>query len=78
MQQKQISTAVIKRLPRYYRYLSDLQEENVERISSDELSKRMGVTASQIRQDLNNFGGFGQQGYGYNVEYLKTDRKSVV
>ena len=73
MQQKQISTAVIKRLPRYYRYLSDLQEENVERISSDELSKRMGVTASQIRQDLNNFGGFGQQGYGYNVEYLKTE-----
>ncbi len=73
MQQKQISSAVIKRLPRYYRYLSDLQEENVERISSDELSKRMGVTASQIRQDLNNFGGFGQQGYGYNVEYLKTE-----
>ena len=73
MQQKQISAAVIKRLPRYYRYLSDLEGENVERISSDELSKRMGVTASQIRQDLNNFGGFGQQGYGYNVEYLKTE-----
>lgn len=73
MQQKQISAAVIKRLPRYYRYLSDLQGENVERISSDELSKRMGVTASQIRQDLNNFGGFGQQGYGYNVEYLRTE-----
>ena len=64
---------MIKRLPRYYRYLSDLQSENVERISSDELSKRMGVTASQIRQDLNNFGGFGQQGYGYNVEYLRTE-----
>ena len=68
MEEKSISAAVIKRLPRYYRYLSDLQSENVERISSDELSKRMGVTASQIRQDLNNFGGFGQQGYGYNVE----------
>ena len=73
MEEKSISAAVIKRLPIYYRYLSDLQSENVERISSDELSKRMGVTASQIRQDLNNFGGFGQQGYGYNVEYLRTE-----
>ena len=73
MEEKSISAAVIKRLPRYYRYLSDLQSENVERISSDELSKRMGVTASQIRQDLNNFGGFGQQGYGYNVKYLRTE-----
>ena len=73
MEEKSISAAVIKRLPRYYRYLSDLQSENVERISSDELSKRMGVTASQIRQDLNNFGGFGQQGYGYNVEYQRTE-----
>lgn len=73
MEEKSISAAVIKRLPRYYRYLSDLQSENVERISSDELSKRMGVTASQIRQDLNNFGGFGQQGYGYNVKYLYTE-----
>ena len=73
MEEKSISAAVIKRLPRYYRYLSDLQSENVERISSDELSKRMGVTDSQIRQDLNNFGGFGQQGYGYNVEYLRTE-----
>ena len=73
MEEKSISAAVIKRLPRYYRYLSDLQSENVERISSDELSKRMGVTASQIRQDLNNFGGFGQQGYGYNVEYLRNE-----
>ena len=72
MEEKSISAAVIKRLPRYYRYLSDLQSENVERISSDELSK-MQVTASQIRQDLNNFGGFGQQGYGYNVEYLRTE-----
>lgn len=62
--------AVIKRLPRYYRYLSELLENDVVRISSRELSKKMEVTASQIRQDLNNFGGFGQQGYGYNVEYL--------
>ena len=67
---KQISKAVISRLPRYYRYLGELMEEGIERISSNELSARMKVTASQIRQDLNNFGGFGQQGYGYNVEYL--------
>ncbi len=70
MQDREISKAVIKRLPRYYRYLSELIEEKVERISSNELSSRMHVTASQIRQDLNNFGGFGQQGYGYNVKYL--------
>lgn len=67
---KEISQAVIGRLPRYYRYLGDLKNECIERISSQELSERMKVTASQIRQDLNNFGGFGQQGYGYNVEYL--------
>ena len=65
-----ISKAVVSRLPRYYRYLDELRQENIERISSKELSKRMNVTASQIRQDLNNFGGFGQQGYGYNVQYL--------
>lgn len=70
MYEKGISTAVIKRLPRYYRYLGDLLENDVVRISSKELSEKMQVTASQIRQDLNNFGGFGQQGYGYNVEYL--------
>ncbi len=57
-------------MPRYYRYLGDLLDEGVERISSNDLSSRMKVTASQIRQDLNNFGGFGQQGYGYNVKYL--------
>lgn len=68
--QKVISSAVIKRLPRYYRYLDELRKRDVVRISSKELSERMNVTASQIRQDLNNFGGFGQQGYGYNVEYL--------
>ncbi|MCD7981496.1 MAG: redox-sensing transcriptional repressor Rex [Clostridiales bacterium] len=67
---KEISQAVIRRLPRYYRYLRDLLDEDIERISSNELSTRMNVTASQIRQDLNNFGGFGQQGYGYNVQYL--------
>lgn len=70
---KEISSAVIKRLPRYYRYLGELMENDVVRISSKELSERMKVTASQIRQDLNNFGGFGQQGYGYNVEYLYTE-----
>ena len=67
---KEISQAVIRRMPRYYRYLGELLDEGVERISSNELSSRMQVTASQIRQDLNNFGGFGQQGYGYNVKYL--------
>lgn len=67
---KEISQAVIRRMPRYYRYLGDLLDEGVERISSNELSEKMKVTASQIRQDLNNFSKFGQQGYGYNVEYL--------
>lgn len=57
-------------MPRYYRYLGELLENGFERISSDDLSRRMNVTASQIRQDLNNFGGFGQQGYGYNVKFL--------
>ena len=70
MKQREISAAVIRRLPRYYRYLGELLQNDVVRISSKELSHRMKVTASQIRQDLNNFGGFGQQGYGYNVEYL--------
>ncbi|MBQ4599262.1 MAG: redox-sensing transcriptional repressor Rex [Clostridia bacterium] len=65
-----ISSAVIKRLPRYFRYLRELLEAGRMRISSGELSKMMHVTASQIRQDLNCFGGFGQQGYGYNVKYL--------
>lgn len=70
MDDKNISQAVVARLPRYYRYLGDLRESGIERISSRDLSKLMNVTASQIRQDFNNFGGFGQQGYGYNVEYL--------
>lgn len=67
---KGISQAVVRRMPRYYRYLGELLEAGVERVSSSELSSLMKVTASQIRQDLNNFGGFGQQGYGYNVRYL--------
>lgn len=73
MEEKGISKAVVKRLPRYYRYLGNLLENKVERISSNELSRMMNVTASQIRQDLNNFGGFGQQGYGYNVKYLYSE-----
>ena len=68
-----ISNAVVKRLPIYLRYLEDLMKNNVERISSNELSSLIGFTASQIRQDLNNFGGFGQQGYGYNVRYLYSE-----
>ena len=68
--ENEISQAVIRRMPRYYRYLGELLDEGVERISSSDLSRRMNVTASQIRQDLNNFGGFGQQGYGYNVQSL--------
>lgn len=73
MEEKEISQAVIGRLPRYFRYLGELKDEGVERISSQELSELMKVTASQIRQDFNNFGGFGQQGYGYNVNYLHTE-----
>lgn len=78
MPDKVISRAVIKRLPRYYRYLGELMENNIERISSKELSERMKITASQIRQDFNNFGGFGQQGYGYNVEYLYTEIAKIL
>ena len=70
MDNKEISQAVIGRLPRYFSYLGELKENRIERISSQELSAIMKVTASQIRQDFNNFGGFGQQGYGYKVEYL--------
>lgn len=68
----QVPMVVVKRLPRYYRYLSDLMTLGVSRISSADLSRKMGVTASQIRQDFNCFGDFGQQGYGYNVEHLYT------
>lgn len=70
MEEREISQAVITRLPRYFRYLGELKDNGVERISSQELSEIMNATASQIRQDFNNFGGFGQQGYGYNVELL--------
>lgn len=69
-EERKISMAVVRRLPRYYRYLGELLQKGVNKISSRELSEKMNVTASQIRQDLNNFGGFGQQGYGYNIEYL--------
>lgn len=70
---KYISNAVIRRLPRYYRYLGELINNGILRISSGELSERMGLTASQVRQDLNHFGDFGQQGYGYNVELLREE-----
>ena len=69
--EKRISESVIRRLPIYHRYLTELIDDRIERISSSELSKLTGFTASQIRQDLNNFGGFGQQGYGYNTQALR-------
>lgn len=75
---KKVSIAVIRRLPRYYRYLSDLLSMDITRVSSRELSVRMGITASQIRQDLNCFGGFGQQGYGYNVELLYNEIGNIL
>ena len=78
MKDKGISSAVTKRLPRYYRYLSDLKASGVERISSRELSEKMKVTASQIRQDFSNFGGFGQQGYGYNVDKLHEEMGRIL
>ncbi|MDU1642357.1 MAG: redox-sensing transcriptional repressor Rex [Peptoniphilus harei] len=68
---RSISETVIRRMPVYHRYLKELIEDGVERVSSKELSGLTGFSASQIRQDLNNFGGFGQQGYGYNTEALK-------
>lgn len=78
MKNDKISIAVIKRLPRYYRYLGDLLENGITRISSGDLSRKMKVTASQIRQDLNKFGCFGQQGYGYNVEMLYEEIKKIL
>ncbi len=78
IQRKKVSEAVIKRLPRYYRHLSQLLEGNIDRISSNELAQRMHITASQVRQDLNNFGGFGQQGYGYNVKMLHTEIGNIL
>ena len=76
--EKKISINVIRRLPRYYRYLGELLEKGVTKISSRELSEKMHVTASQIRQDLNNFGGFGPQGSGYNVENLHTEIGTIL
>ena len=76
--EKEISQVVIRRLPRYFRYLEELKEAGVERISSQELSRIMDVTASQIRQDFNNFGEFGQQGYGYNIEYLYNEIAQIL
>jgi len=76
--QTKISNAVIKRLPRYRRYLHELQKKGVDKISSNEFSSLIGYTASQIRQDLNNFGGFGQQGYGYSVDSLYREISSIL
>ena len=73
MKKRKISDAVIRRLPRYYRYLDDLHSKGIVRISSNSLGERMGITASQIRQDLSCFGEFGQQGYGYNILELRTE-----
>ncbi len=78
MEEKEISQAVIGRLPRYLRYLGELKDEGIERVSSQELSDIMQTTASQIRQDLNTFGGFGQQGYGYNVGYLYDEIRKIL
>ncbi len=76
--EKQISSAVIRRLPRYFRYLRELIRNNIMRISSKDLAEKMNVTASLIRQDLNCFGGFGQQGYGYNVKYLYNEISTIL
>ena len=75
---KNVSMAVIKRMPKYYRYLGELVKNDVDRISSKELGEKIGFTASQIRQDLNNFGDFGQQGYGYNVKELHNQLGAIL
>lgn len=75
---KKVSMTVVKRLPKYYQYLSDLLLNDIEKISSRELASLMGLTASQIRQDLNSFGGYGQQGYGYNVAELREAIKEIL
>lgn len=77
-EKKDVPIVVVKRLPRYYRHLTDLLNQGVTRISSSALSQRLGVTASQIRQDFNCFGGFGQQGYGYNVEHLRSEIADIL
>ena len=73
-----ISMSVIRRLPRYYRFLSELNDQNIDKISSTKLAQIMNVTASQVRQDLDCFGGFGQQGYGYSVSQLKEEIKNIL
>lgn len=78
MKKEKISSAVIRRLPRYYRYLNDLHNNGTVRVSSEALARSMGLTASQIRQDLSCFGGFGQQGYGYNVERLRSEVADIL
>lgn len=78
MRKQKVSSAVIRRLPRYYRHLTDLHQAGVERISSSALGRSMGLTASQIRQDLSCFGEFGQQGYGYNVEKLRGEIADIL
>ena len=78
MKKDKVSSAVIRRLPRYYRHLNDLHLAGVERISSNALGKSMGLTASQIRQDLSCFGEFGQQGYGYNVANLRSEVSDIL
>ena len=78
MRKEKISSAVIRRLPRYYRHLNDLYQAGTVRISSGALARSMGLTASQIRQDLSCFGGFGQQGYGYNVERLRGEVADIL
>ena len=75
---KNVPLVVVRRLPRYYRYLTDLEEMGIERVSSQVLSKKLGFTASQVRQDLNCFGGFGQQGYGYNVKMLREEISKIL
>lgn len=75
---EKVSWAVVRRLPRYYRYLRELMRNDIQKISSKELSEKIGFTASQIRQDFNCFGGFGQQGYGYNVEYLYNEIGAIL
>ncbi len=78
MGKKIISEAVVKRLPKYYRAVKHLSEQNVEKISSKHLAELLGITASQVRQDFCNFGGFGQQGYGYDVEKLKSELATII
>lgn len=78
MEKNRVSMAVVRRLPRYYRYILELSDAGINRVSSNALAERMGLTASQIRQDLNCFGGFGQQGYGYNVSNLKQELAAIL